>query len=169
MEIAELGVSRLQCRNCGDLVDPRRVELGYDYCLKEECQQRCMKRVLLAAVGVNKAADYYSRAEEVVPPRLRATTVSNDADELPQVRGRISRPANEERKRPKTTLERLREQEVALDEALRRSYDRFCQGEITAREMDLERDQLIGSFNHRVMSENIRYRSMLRRSSNGAR
>jgi hypothetical protein len=62
----------LECRNCGDVVDPRRVELGYDYCLKEECQQRCLKRVELAAVGVNKAADYYMKAEEVLPPRPTA-------------------------------------------------------------------------------------------------
>jgi hypothetical protein len=160
----------LQCRNCGDLVDPRRVELGYDYCLKQECQQRCMKRVLLAAVGVNKAADYYSKAEEVVPPRLSSTTpVSIDADEIPQVRRRVSRPTNGARERPKTTLERLREQEMKLDEALRRSYERFCQGEITAREMDRERDQLVRSFNRLVMSENIRYRSMLRPRSSGVR
>ena len=62
----------MQCRNCGDVVDPRRVELGYDYCLKEECQQICLKRVQLAAVGVNKAADYYMKAEEVLPPRAPA-------------------------------------------------------------------------------------------------
>jgi len=51
------------------VVDPRRVELGYDYCMKEVCQQRCIERVQLAAVGVNKAADYYMKAEEVLPPR----------------------------------------------------------------------------------------------------
>jgi len=154
----------LQCRNCGDLVDPRRVELGYDYCLKEECQQRCLKRVLLAAVGVNKAADYYSKAEEVVLPRPATTTTISTDIGVPQVR-----PENKERKRPQTTLERLRKQEVALDEALVRSYERFRRGEITAREMDRERDQLVESFDRRVMSENIRYRSMLRRRSNGVR
>ena len=75
----------MQCRNCGDLVDPRRVELGYDYCLKEECQQRCLKRVLLAAVGVNKAADCYSKAEEVVRPRP-ATTTTVGGDPCPDDR-----------------------------------------------------------------------------------
>ena len=39
---------------------------------------------------------------------------------------------------------------------------------MTAREMDRERDQLIASFNQLVMSENIRYRSMLRRRSSNA-
>jgi hypothetical protein len=146
------------------------VELGYDYCLKDECQQRCLKRVLLAAVGVNKAADYYSRAEEVVSPRPPTTTTASiDDDELPQAQGRMPPRATQKRRRPKTTLERLRAQEVELDEALRRSYERFCQGEITAREMDRERDQMVGSFDQQVMSENIRYRSMLRKRSNGFR
>jgi hypothetical protein len=146
------------------------VELGYDYCLKDECQQRCLKRVLLAAVAVNKAADYYSRAEDVVPPRLPPTTTASiDAEEFPQRQARKSRSAGGRRKRPPTGLERLRAQEVELDEALRRCYERFCQGEITAREMDRERDQLVGSFNQQVMSENIRYRSMLRKRSYGSR
>jgi len=35
--------------------------------------------------------------------------------------------------------------------------------------MDRERDQLVGSFNQQVMSENIRYRSMLRERSNERR
>jgi hypothetical protein len=156
----------LQCRNCGDVVDPRRVELGYDYCLKQECQERCMERVLLASVAVNKAADYYSRADEVVAPRpATVPTLSIDRDEGPAA-GRRSRPSQAKRPRPKTTLERLRDREVELDESLERSYERFRRGEITATEMDRERDQLVESFNRRVMSENIRYRSMLRRRGN---
>jgi hypothetical protein len=35
--------------------------------------------------------------------------------------------------------------------------------------MDIECDQLIGSFNQQVMGENIRYRSMLRRRPNRVR
>jgi len=154
----------LQCRSCGDLVDARRVELGYDYCLKEECQRRCLKPVQLTSVAVNKAADYYDRADDEGQPRPPATIVI-DADELPGATSRTSRPGpvSQKETRPKTTFERLREQEVKLDEALGRSYQRFCAGEITAREMDRECDQLIASFNQRVMAENIRYRSMLRR------
>jgi hypothetical protein len=152
------------------VVDPRRVELGYDYCVKEECQQRCIQRVQLAAVGVNKAADYYTRADEVLPPPAPATKTSTDPEEPPQVRDRTPRPTPETKERPpRTTLERLRQEEVRLDEALNRSYERFRLGEITAREMDLERDQLIASFNRHVMSENIRYRSLLRRRSSRAR
>jgi hypothetical protein len=162
----------LQCRNCGDVVDPRRVELGYDYCLKEECQERCLQRVQLASVGVNKAADYYMKAEELVPPRPPAATTASaerpmDDDEPTEIRppasSRVTRP-----KRPKTTLERLREEEVALDQALDRSYERFCSGEITATDMHRERDQLVDAFNRRIKRENIRYRSILRGPANRA-
>jgi hypothetical protein len=152
----------LQCRNCGDHVDPRRVDLGYDYCLKEECQRRCVERVQLAAVAVNKAADYYSRADEVAAVEPPAPSVPVDGDEPAGARRQRSRPAGEPDRRRKTTLERLRDQEVELDEALLRSYERFCRGEITAREMDRECDRLVEVFNQQVMSENIRYRSMLR-------
>ena len=71
-------------------------------------------------------------------------------------------------KRSKTTLERLREQEVALDTALDRSYERFRRGEITAPEMHKERDRLVEAFNRLVLGENIRYRSMLRGPANRA-
>ena len=152
----------MECRNCGDLVDPRRVELGYDYCLKKECQERCMPRVLLASVAVNKAADYYSKAEDLVGPPARAVTLSIDAEEGPP-RRHGSRPAKKKEPHRKTTLERLHELETALDQALDRAYERFRRGEITAKEMDRDRDQLVESFNRRIMNENIRYRSMLRR------
>ena len=71
--------------------------------------------------------------------------------------------------RPQSTLDRLRQQEGELDRALERSYARFRQGDITAREMDVERDRLIEAFNQLVRSENIRYRSMLRRPPNQRR
>jgi hypothetical protein len=151
----------LECRNCGDPIDPRRVELGYDYCVKEECQQRCLKGVHLAAVGVNKAADYYMRAEEVVPPRP-PTARSSGGDGFPEAEPRPPRPALAANKGSRTTIERLRERERQLDEALGRSYERFRSGEITAKEMHRERDQLVGAFNRQVRGENIRYRSMLR-------
>jgi hypothetical protein len=168
----------LDCRNCGDEVDPRRVELGYDYCLKEECQRRCVRRVELAAVGVNKAADYYQRADEVLPPRpaVVATTGTDDDGPTPTASaGGPAPPAAPARglspppARPLSTLDRLRQQERELDRALERSYARFRQGDITAREMDVERDRLIEAFNQLVRSENIRYRSMLRRRPNQRR
>jgi hypothetical protein len=161
----------LQCRNCGDVVDPRRVELGYDYCLKEECQDRCLLRVHLAAVGVNKAADYYMKAEEVLPPRPPAPPVPEpalDADEPVETRPSRPGPTVTTKKRLKTTIERLHEQEAALDAALDLSYERFRRGEITATEMHRQRDRLVEAFNRQVMRENIRYRSMLRGPANRA-
>jgi hypothetical protein len=167
----------LRCRNCGEVVDPRRVELGYDYCLKAECQARCVRRVELAAVGVNKAADYYQRADEVLPPRPPATAPGDaddnaaDADDSDVAAGASvkPRPASPTRPRAQTTLDRLRREEAALDAALAGSFERFSRGEITARELDQERDRLIETFNRRVMSENIRYRSMLRRRTHRTR
>jgi hypothetical protein len=141
------------------------VELGYDYCLKEECQQQCLQPVRLAAVGVNKAADYYYRADEVLPPPPPTTAPAGE-DDIAEVDSNRPRPASGREPRPKTTLERLQEQQAALDRALAQSYERFGRGEITATEMDDERNRLIEAFNRQVKSENIRYRSMLRRGSN---
>jgi hypothetical protein len=167
-----LGVTRLQCRNCGSPLDPRRVELGYDYCLKEECQQRCVKRVQLAALGVNKAADYYVRADEVLPPPAPAPVPSGPDEEVDRSTvdpGTVD-PGRAEphvdgwsEKRPRTTLDRLRQREAELDQALAESYERFRRNEITAREMDVEQRRLVAEFNQLVMGENIRYRSLMRR------
>ncbi len=166
----------MPCRNCGGPVDPRRVELGYDYCLKEECQQQCLRRVELAAVGVNKAADYYMKAEEVVPPRPPAalsggvdSAIDASPDDLVDATARQRAQRKVATRRPKTTLDRLRQQERDLDEALARSFERFRRGETTAAEMHRERDELVGAFNTKVMAENIRYRSLLRRLTNGSR
>jgi hypothetical protein len=152
----------LNCRNCGDPLDARRVELGYDYCLKEECQRRHMKRVRLAAIGVNKAADYYTKAEELLPPLGPSSTGPPAEPDDPEPVA----PRQREPVKPtavKSTLEKLREREAALDAALEASYQRFCRAEITAAEMDRERNELIRAFNEIVKAENIRYRSMLRK------
>jgi hypothetical protein len=187
-------VTHLQCRNCGSPLDPRRVELGYDYCLKEECQERCVKRVHLAALGVNKAADYYVRADEVLPPPGPEPIPSGpDEDDEDDEDGkgdggpgdpgrnkdhedhegseghrghdlgtRDARGDTRPEKRPRSTLERLRQREAELDRALAGSYDRFRRSEITAREMEAEQRRLVAEFNELVRAENIRYRSLLR-------
>jgi hypothetical protein len=157
----------LNCRICGDALDPRRVELGYDYCLKEECQRLCLKGVKLASVGVNKAADYYMSAKEVAGPQLPPPTSSETSEPEqsdPTAAGDepLPRPAVGDRRRPTTTLERLRALESKLDRDLKRSFERFERGEITSGEMERECDRLIASFNQIVMAENIRFRSMLR-------
>ncbi len=159
----------MQCRNCGDPVDPRRVELGYDYCLKDECQRECLERVRLAAIGINKAADYYVRAEEVLPPSGPEMAPGDGDDATVADAAPRSTTTKKAETRPKTTLERLRGLDAELDQALERSFERFRSGELTAREMDRERDRLVEAFNRQVMSENIRYRSMLRRRSDARR
>jgi hypothetical protein len=159
----------LKCSSCGDVVDPRRVQLGYDYCLKDECQQRNLKRVTLAAVGVNKAAEYYTTAEELLPPRPPApapapepTPVDVDEAGGTDPDTETARPAPRAAARRPTTIERLRHEAARLDRDLRGCYERFQRGEITAREMDRECDALVAGFNRLVSAENIRYRSMLR-------
>ena len=151
----------MKCRNCGEEVDPRRVELGYDYCTRRECQERLMKRVELARVTVNKASDQYVRAEEVVPsgPRPRwgideeedgALGPEGHVQEAPPVR-RLS------------TEKKLQRAARKLDASLMQVYERFCRSEITHAEMRTEQNALIEAFNDRVRSENIRYRSFLRK------
>ena len=147
----------MDCRICGTPVDPRRVELGYDYCTADECQRRCVEQPKLVAIGVNKAADQFVRAEAVLP---QGEMARNRLDDAPIARA--SRKGRPPRRRSVGTLEKLRMAEAALDRGLEESYQRFRRSEITAEEMAKERDELIRAYNRRVMAENIRYRSMLR-------
>jgi hypothetical protein len=153
----------VNCRNCGDDVDPRRVELGYDYCTRRECQELLMKRVELARVTVNKAADQYVRAEEVVPggPRPR-WGIDEEKEEDGAVRPdrRVQEPLPVRRQSTEKKLQRTAQK---LDAALMQVYERFCRSEITHAEMQSEQNALIRAFNDRVRSENIRYRSFLRK------
>jgi hypothetical protein len=156
----------VKCKNCGEEVDPRRVELGYDYCTRRECQDRLVDRVELARVTVNKAADQYVRADEVVPdgPRVRW-----GIDEEPEDDGSANRPTRSvpEPPEPKprmSTTQRLQVAADKLDAELAGAYERFCRSEITAAEMRAEQNTLIRAFNDRVRSENIRYRSFLRKT-----
>jgi len=156
----------MRCRSCGDRVDRRRVELGYDYCTRDECQQRCLQRVRFARIGVNKAADQIVRVEEVLPTWESSPTVASaEDDDVPRRVARRPRP--DVKRRFTSAAEELRQAGRALDSELRRRYERFCRGEITASEMRLEQNELIRRFNQRVVSENIRYRGMLRRELHG--
>jgi hypothetical protein len=151
----------VKCRHCGEEVDPRRVELGYDYCTRPECQERSVKRVELARVTVNKAADQYVRAEEVVPsgprPQWGIDKEDEEADRPPR------RVDEQTRVRRLTTEQRLQRASQKLDAALAQVYERFCRSEITYVEMRSEQNALIDGFNDRVRSENIRYRSFRRK------
>jgi hypothetical protein len=153
----------LYCKGCGEELDPRRVELGYDYCVKSSCQRQHVKRLRLARVGVNKAADQFVRADDVLPevPATRYATMAED--ESTQGDRPVRTLASPEPTLRPPTLVRLRAAERRLDAKLERSYERFCAGETTATEMNRERNALIDEFNALVRTENIRYRSLLRR------
>jgi hypothetical protein len=151
----------MKCRNCGEEVDPRRVELGYDYCTRPECQERLVKRVELARVTVNKAADQYVRAEEVVPAGPRPKWgIDEEDDEAPRLERRVPKAPPVRRQ---STEKKLHLASEKLDAALMQVYERFCRSEITYADMRTEQNALIQAFNDRVRSENIRYRSFLRK------
>jgi hypothetical protein len=156
----------MKCKNCGEPVDPRRVELGYEYCTRPECQERCLERVELAAVAVNKASDQYVRADEVVPagPSARwgidPEPAEDDAVERPRRRPREAPPA----RRRSSTTKKLERAADRLDAELARLYERFCHAELTAAEMRSRQNERIRTFNALVRRENIRYRSFLRKT-----
>jgi hypothetical protein len=151
----------VKCRNCGQEVDPRRVELGYDYCTRQECQERLVKRVELARVTVNKAADQYVRAEEVVPSGPRPKWgIDEEGDGAPRPESRVQEPPPVRRL---STEKKLQLASQKLDAALMQVYERFCRSEITHAEMRTEQNALIRAFNDRVRSENIRYRGFVRK------
>ena len=145
----------MECKNCGEPVDPRRADLGYDYCTRRECQERCVDRVELAAVAVNKASDQYVRADEVVPegPSARWGIDPEPADDEEPARPR----------RRSSTTKRLERAAARLDAELARLYERFCKAELTLAEMRSRQNERIRAFNELVRGENIRYRSFLRR------
>jgi hypothetical protein len=156
----------VKCKNCGEEVDPRRVELGYDYCTRRECQERLVNRVELARVTVNKAADQYVRADEVIPegPRVRWGIDEEEVDEE-SADGPTRRAPEPPSPKPRmSTSRRLQVAADKLDAALMQVYRRFCRSEITAAEMRSEQNALIHAFNDRVRGENIRYRSFLRKT-----
>ena len=120
-----------------------------------------MKRVELARVTVNKAADQYVRAEEVVPsgPRPRwGIDEEEDGTPRPDRHVQEARPV-----RRQSTEKKLQRASRQLDASLMQVYERFCRSEITHGEMHTEQNALIEAFNDRVRSENIRYRSFLRK------
>jgi len=47
------------CIECGDELAEERAELGYRYCMKEQCQAKHYQGLTITAIGVNKSADTY--------------------------------------------------------------------------------------------------------------
>ena len=105
------------------------------------------------------------RADEVVPdaPAARWGIDPELADgEEPEPRPQPKAPRVRRRSSTTTKLERAA---AHLDTELARLYERFCSAELTAAEMRSLQNERIRAFNALVRSENIRYRSFLRRSA----
>ena len=47
----------VRCVECGDELSNERVELGYRYCTRSECQAVHHRGLVITTVGVNKSAD----------------------------------------------------------------------------------------------------------------
>jgi len=45
------------CTECGDRLLDERIELGYDYCTKPDCQARRHRGLTVTTIGLNKSAD----------------------------------------------------------------------------------------------------------------
>ena len=155
----------MRCRNCGESIDPRRVEVGYDYCTREACQRACVERVPLVRVTVNKAADQFVRAESPVPSSSeRSYSAGAFADRSTPVVGQVSAPkTSTAKKRIPSELQTLREAEARLDRQLDAADRRFVAGELTADEMKRLQNSAVDRFNARVAASNIRYRSLKRK------
>jgi hypothetical protein len=162
--------STTRCKNCQDVIDPRRAALGYDYCTKPDCQRRHLKPLELVRITVNKASDQYVGPEEL-PTRPAAVRWGLDdadddahADEGVPSRPAPSGPTPGPRPTPArpSTAARLRAASSELDAKLAERYEAFCRNEITAAEMKDQQNALIETFNARVRAANIRYRSFLR-------
>jgi hypothetical protein len=49
----------IKCIECGDELLSERAELGYQYCMKKQCQTKHHKGLAITAIGVNKSADIF--------------------------------------------------------------------------------------------------------------
>ena len=129
-----------------------------------------MKPVKLTSIGVNKAADYYTTPDELLPPPPPAPAPAEPEDEdVPVGQGTRGRRKSRSGSRPVSTTAKLQALEAKLDRELADAYERFQRGEITARQMDRKCDELIAAFNQQIKAENIRFRSMLRPVRNRGR
>ena len=48
---------RATCVECGEVLPPERIELGYTYCTTAACQAMHYRGLTITTVGVNKSAD----------------------------------------------------------------------------------------------------------------
>jgi hypothetical protein len=138
----------VECRNCGAVLDPERVELGYDYCTLDECVEACLEPLDVVAVAVNKASDQYVLKRELgwSDPRVRESQ-PDEGGWLSGLKPRTppTSPA------PHSSTARIAELEAQLDAELEREADPG------------RRAKLVNDFNARLRRLNIRYRRTAQR------
>jgi len=138
----------VECRHCGAVVDPDRVELGYDYCTRDECVAACLEPIDVIAVAVNKASDQFVLKRDLDwsdPPAREAVE-----DEGGWLSGLAPRTPPKTAA-PKSSAARIAELEARLDADL-------------AREDDPElRAKLVTDSDARLRRLNIRYRRTAQR------
>jgi len=143
----------LECRECGAVVDPERVEHGYDYCTRDECVEACFTPLDVIAVAVNKASDQYVLKRDLgwtdPPARERAHEEGGWLSGLAP--GKPATKATPRSSAPRTTARRIAELEAQLDADLEREDD------------PAQRAKLVNDFNARLRRLNIRYRRTAQR------
>ena len=138
----------MECRNCGAAVEPERVDLGYEYCTREECVEACLEPIDVIAVAVNKASDQYVLKRDLGwsdPPDRRP-----ERSEGGWLNGLSLRTPSKRAAAPSTQV-RIATLEAQLDAALAREDD------------PKRRAKLVNDFNARVRRLNIRYRRTAQR------
>ncbi len=82
--------SNLKCRHCGDRVPEERADAGYDYCLKPDCVEACIRPLNVVAVAVNKSNDQLALREQLTSlgssVALAPTVVSTASPIVPHAR-----------------------------------------------------------------------------------
>jgi hypothetical protein len=138
----------LKCRHCGAPVDQERVDLGYDYCTREECVAACLEPIDVVAVAVNKASDQYVLKRDLgwSDPAVRERP-RDEGGWLPGLGPhKEAKPAA-----ARSTQARIAELEAQLD------------ADLAGEDDPVQRAKLVNDFNARLRQWNIRYRRVAQR------
>ena len=138
----------MECRNCGAAIDAERVELGYDYCTRDECVEACLEPLDVVAVAVNKASDQYVLKREL--GWSEPSTREHARDDGGWLAGMAPRTPKKAATTGGSTA-RIAQLETRLDADLAREDD------------PARRAKLINDFNARLRQLNIRYRRTAQR------
>ena len=141
-------MSGLKCKHCGAVVEDDRVELGYDYCTRDECVDACFEPLDVVAVAVNKASDQYVLKRELgwSDPTPREA----ERDEGGWLSGLTPRTPPKTTA-PRSSADRIAELEARLD------------ADLAVEDDPKRRAKLMNDFNARLRRLNIRYRRTAQR------